>query len=241
MAYRGLGDAENTKLHLAQQGTVGVRVADPLIDALQDLVQGARVHLIRGRMALDAKRYAEAVAEFRQAVAATPDSVPAHVNLGAALTQTGDVNGAMEQFEITLRIDPNNTTAHYNLAVLLANENKYREAIVHLDGLLRTNPNDFGAAVMLINLLATVPDYNLRNGERALKLAQSLYQATGSLDHGVLVALALAELGRCSEAADWQRKLIEIATRQQREDLLPKLQAGLRHYQTTPCRPAREP
>jgi tetratricopeptide (TPR) repeat protein len=237
MAYRGLGDAEKTKLHLAEQGTVGVRVADPLMDGLQELVQGARVHLIRGRMALEAKRYAEAVTEFRQAVAANPDSVTAHVNLGAALTQTAELSGAVEQFEATLRIDPNNTTAHYNLAVLLANENKHQEAIVHLQAVALINPNDVGAMAMLIRLLAASPQYELRDGARALKLAQSLYQATGSLEHGALVALALSELGRCHEAAEWQRKLIDIATNQRREDLLTKLKANLQRYETAPCRP----
>jgi tetratricopeptide (TPR) repeat protein len=200
MAYRGLGDAEKAKLHLAQQGTVGVRVADPLIDGLQELVQGARVHLIRGRMALDAKRYAEAVAEFRQAVAATPDNVTAHVNLGAALTQTGDLKEAMEQFEATLQIDPNNTTAHYNLAVLLAGENKHQQAIAHLQAVSSINPNDIGATAMLIRLLA--------------------------------------ELDRCSEAADWQRKLITIATEQRREDLVTKFKTDLQRYENArPCRP----
>ena len=241
MAYRGLGDAEKTKAHLGQQGTVGVRVADPLIDGLQELVQGVRVHLVRGRMALEAKRFTDAVAEFRQAVAANPESVTAHVNLGAALTQTGELSAAINEFEATLRIDPQNTTAHYNLAVLLANGNQTKEAIAHLEAVLTVNPRDVGAAVMLINLLATAPKYELRDGAKALKLAQSLYEATGSLDHGALVALALSELGRCAEAADWQRKLIDGATNQRRDDLLPKLQAGLRHYQTTPCRPVGEP
>jgi tetratricopeptide (TPR) repeat protein len=200
MAYRGLGDAEKAKSHLAQQGTVGVRVADPLIDGLQELVHGARVHLIRGRMALEAKRYAEAVAEFREAVAATPDNVAAHVNLGAALTQTGDLNGAMEQFEATLQIDPNNTTAHYNLAVLLAGENKHQQAIAHLQAVSSINPNDIGATAMLIRLLA--------------------------------------ELDRCSEAADWQRKLITIATEQRREDLVTKFKTDLQRYENVrPCRP----
>jgi tetratricopeptide (TPR) repeat protein len=241
MAYRGLGDAENTKLHLAQQGTVGVRVADPLIDALPELVQGARVHMVRGRMALEAKRYAEAVAEFRRAVAATPDSVTAHVNLGAALTQTGDLNEAVEQFEAALLIDPNNTTAHYNLAVLLANANKHQQAIVHLEAVTRLAPNDAGALTLLITLLTTAPKYELRNGERALKLAQALYETTGSLDQGALVSQALSELGRCSEAADWQRKLIELASKQQRADLVTKLRAALQKYETMPCRPAGEP
>src|SRR5690349_7517223 len=155
MAYRGLGDAEKAKSHLARQGSVGVRVADPLIDGLQELVQGVRVHLVRARMALEAKRFADAVTEFRQAVAPSPDSVTAHVNLGAALTQTSDLGEAVNEFEATLRIDPQNTTAHYNLAVLFANDNKQKEAIGHLDAVLTINARDVGAAVMLINLLAT--------------------------------------------------------------------------------------
>ena len=78
------------------------------------------------------------------------------------------------------------------------------------------------------------------DGNRALKLAQSLYEATGLLEHGALVGLALSEVGRCSEAADWQRKLIDIATKEQREDLLPKLKTDLQRYEHAPCRPVAE-
>ena len=306
MAYRGLHDPEKAKIHLAQQGSVGVRVADPLIDELHELVQGARVHMIRGRLAFEAKRYADAATEFRQAVSARPDNVPAHVNLGAALTQTGDLKGAMEQFEETLRLDPNNTTAHYNLGVLLARENKHKEAILHLQAVSRINPNDFAARfllaqqlskamlmdealdefsrlsevnpendealiervrllqwkkqhkealevlekwharypqrtetlAMLIKQLASSPQYDLRDGTRALELAQSLYRATGLLEHAALVGLALAELGRCAEAANWQQKIIEASTKQRRDDLLPKFKADLQRYENTrPCRP----
>src|SRR6185503_6546999 len=106
MAYRGLGDAEKAKAHLAQQGPVGVRVADPLVDGLRDLITGERVYLARGKVAFEAQRYADAVTEFRKAVAAKPDSVTARINLGAALTQVGDVNGAVEQFEEALRLEP---------------------------------------------------------------------------------------------------------------------------------------
>ncbi|MGH9883293.1 MAG: tetratricopeptide repeat protein, partial [Pyrinomonadaceae bacterium] len=309
MAYRGLKDPEKAKAHLAQRGPVGVRVADPLVDGLQELIKGARVHLIRGRQALEAKRYAEAAGEFRKAIAAQPNSVPAHVNLGAALTQTGDLKGAAEQFEKTLRIDPANTSAHYNLAVLLANENKHEQAIVHLQVLSRINPNDLSArfflaqellqssrpeealdefsrvvqsdagneaallervkllqwkrqykealdglekghaqypqkvqtASMLAYLLAASPQYELRDGARALRLAQLVYGATGSLQHGALVGLALAELGRCSEAAEWQRKMIAASEQERDEDLLAKLRADLRLYEKVEsCRPSGE-
>jgi len=229
MAYRGLQNAEKAKLHLAKQGPVGVRVADPLMDRLVQLVEGARVHLIRGKLALEAKRYEEAAGEFRKAIEARPDSVPAHINLGAALTQLGDLKGAAEEFSKAVAIDPNNANAHYNLAVLLANEKQYQQAIVHLQAVSTINPNDFGAQFFLAQqlLYAKRPD-------EALKLAQSLYSTTHSLLHGALVGSALAELGRCGEAAEWQRKLIARAVDEHNDELQVKLKKDLQRYES--CR-----
>src|SRR5258708_3023884 len=54
MAYRGMGDSEKARAQLAQQGPVSLPVADPLVDGLQTLIKGERIHLIRGRLALAA-------------------------------------------------------------------------------------------------------------------------------------------------------------------------------------------
>ena len=308
MAYRGLGDAENVKAHLAQQGTVGVRVSDPLVDALPDLIEGERVYLSRGKLAFEAKRYGDAVTEFRKAVAAKPDSITARINLGGALTQVGDLKGAVEQFEEAIRIEPGKANAHYNLAVLLARQNKHEQAIEHLRAALSVDKNDLSArvllaqqllrsehfdealtefsrvvqadpdneaalfeqvrllyrtgqfkqalqvietghakypqkwqtALMLSYLLSTSPEVELRNGARALDLAQRIYKATGAVQHGVLIGMALAELGRCSEAAEWQRRLIRSAEAAD-VDLLAKLRAGLTLYEDVKsCRPAAD-
>ena len=149
MAYRGLGDTQKARVHLAQQGTVGVRVSDPLVDGLQDLIEGERVFLARGKLAFEAQRYADAVVEFRKAVAAKPDSVTARVNLGAALAETGDLNGAAEQFKAAIRIEPEKGNAHYNLAVILARQNRHDEAIVHLEAALKADPADVAARNLL--------------------------------------------------------------------------------------------
>ena len=309
MAYRGSGNIEKAREHLAQQGTVGVRVSDPLVDGLQELIKGERVHLIRGRLALEAKRYAEAVTEFRKAVAAKPDSVAAHINLGAALTQTGDLKGAATQFEEIVRVDPKNTIAHFNLAVLLANENKPAQAIAHLESVLSVDAADLAArfllaqqllksgrlenalaefsrvthsdpnneealleqvkllqrsrqhkqaldvlensharyplkgqtTLMLAYTLASSPQLDLRNGARAYELAQRVYQTTGLLQHGAVVAMALAELGRCSEAGDWVRKLMAKAEQESKTEMLEKLRGDLQLYdKKQACRPAGE-
>jgi hypothetical protein len=80
----------------------------------------------------------------------------------------------------------------------------------------------------------------LRNGGRALDLAQRVYNATKAPQHGALVALALAELNRCSEAADWQRRMIAAAQREGKTDFSVKLQSALKLYENTQCRPGNE-
>src|SRR5437588_4584348 len=305
MAYRGFGNAEKAKDQLAQQGSVGVRAADPLVDGLQQLIKGERVHLVRGRLALEARRYADAAYEFRGAVEANPDSLSAHINLGAALTQTGDLSEASAQFKEALRVDPENSVAHYNLAVLLAGDNQHEPAIGHLHHVLKVYPDDLGArfllaqellrssrldealvefarvaqadpnneealleeaklllrqkrykqvleilekshaqypqkaqtAVMLAYLLAASPQYDLRDGKRALQLAQLIYKATGLANYGELVALALAELGRCDEAAAWLRQIIGRRLGAAGPNLVERLNAELTRYERSrPCR-----
>lgn len=153
MAYRGLGELEKAKSSLSMQGTVGVRSPDPLADELQEFIKGERLHLVRGRLAIEARRYAEAADEFRKAIAVNPQSITGRVNLGAVMTQLGDPRGAVQQFEDVLRIAPENPTAHYNLAVLFAAENRNQEAIDHLRAVLKANPNDDGARRLLARLL----------------------------------------------------------------------------------------
>jgi tetratricopeptide (TPR) repeat protein len=309
MAYRGLGDMGRAQSQFTQSGTVGVRVSDPLFDGLQDLVKGARLHLIRGKTALDARRFAEAGDEFRKAIAAQPDSLPAHFNLGAALTQMGDLRGAIEQFEETLRLDPNHADAHYNLGVLLAQTNQHEQAIVHLQSAVTIEPTDSNArfllaqefvkarrldeaetelsrvvqsdkenedallslvklllikkqykqalsaleqghaqfpqkgltTVTLAYLLAASPQLDLRDGKRALELASSAYEASATVNHGALVAMALAELGRCDEAAALLKRLVAKAAGEENGDLALKLKADLERYEhSRPCRPAAD-
>ena len=154
MAYRGLGDSKKVEQHLAQQGSVGVRVIDPLVDGLQDLVVGERLLLARVNRAIEAQRFAEAAVELRKVVSLKPDSVTARINLGFVLTRLGDRQGAAEQFEEALRIEPNRVNAHYNLAVLFAEQNKHDLAIDHLRSALRVTPNDLDARLLLATELA---------------------------------------------------------------------------------------
>ena len=90
---------------------------------------------------------------------------------------------------------------------------------------------------MLAYLLAAAPQSEVRDGARALELSQRIYQATPSTYHGAIVAMALAELGRCAEAATFVRMLI-ASPKDATPDLLKRLQNDLSRYERErPCRP----
>jgi tetratricopeptide (TPR) repeat protein len=305
MAYRGLGDMEAARRHLEQRGTVGVRPPDPVVDQLQLLTEGERVHLVRGRLAFASGRYKEAADEFATAAAADPESARALVNLGTALGQLGDLDSAIEKYEQALAVDSDQLTAHFNLGSTLVEQDRPTEAMAHLEVVLQATPYDAeahllmaralvatgddwaslehfkraaeldpanasavtggGAALVrlgqyaraksvldaghrripdngaiafaLARLLAACPEAEVRDGERALELAQGVYLARPDPRHAQLMAQALAELDRCEEAADWQQKVVGAAVEDGATEVLPALRADLDHYLGgPPCR-----
>src|SRR4029079_13773996 len=115
LAYRGLNDRARAEEQLAKAGQVGLKAPDPLLDGVANLRVGERVALMRGRVAAQAGRYADAAQEFRKALAAQPERVEARVNLGSVLALSGDRAGAIDQFQEALKREPANATAHFNL------------------------------------------------------------------------------------------------------------------------------
>lgn len=306
LAYRGLGDQAKAAEHLAKAGQVGLKPADPLLDEVAALRLGERVAIMKGKVAAQAGRHADAATEFRRALEARPESVEARVNLGAVLALSGDREGAAGQFREVLRVDPGNVTAHFNLGSLLAEGGSPGEAIPHLEAAAVSRPRDAearrllaralrdagrpqealehyakalelapgdetarlgeaetlvrlqrygearrkleeglqaipGSGLMshaLARLLAACPDHGVRDGARALELALAVWNARPALPHGETVAMALAQLDRCGEAADWQKKLIEEARRQGMDARAGDLARALAVYEKgSPCRP----
>jgi tetratricopeptide (TPR) repeat protein len=305
LAYRGLGELDEAQKELSAAGSIGVRITDPLIDQLEELKTGERVHLLRGQQAYRAGDLQAAIEAFRKAVEARPESLAAHVNLGSALGTSGDAEGAVAEFAEALRLDPDSFAAHFNLGVLLLGESdseaiehltkaaelapddgevqlvlaralrdagrleeslryfaaaarltpgddrpwlggadalfrlgRYGEALQRLEEAHRSMPQGGRIAAALARQLAASPEPDLRDGSRALDLAQRVYDASPTASHAETMALAMAELGRCEEAARWQRKALAEGQKAAVSDRAGPLQKALAAYeQGTPCRP----
>jgi hypothetical protein len=97
---------------------------------------------------------------------------------------------------------------------------------------LASLPGDIVLSSTLAEVLAGSPDASVRDGERALQLANAAYRANRGADHAEAVAMALAELGRFDEAAQFQRELLADAEKAKAPAALrTRLAANLARYE----------
>ncbi len=80
------------------------------------------------------------VTVFRHAVALTANNWVAHIDLGWALEQEGNLDEAMLHYREAIRIAPGHPYAHNNLGYLLALRGRTGEAIAHFREALRLSP-----------------------------------------------------------------------------------------------------
>jgi Flp pilus assembly protein TadD len=147
---------------------------------------------------------ADPEAIYANLVEIAPGYDQAQNNLGVALNEKGDTQGAMEHFESALQANPEYAEAHYNMGVALASlgqtdesERHYRKAIELQKKVLQKKTDYSGAHVNLGNALRSrgkieeaakhfreAVDMDPNNASAQYNLGVSLHQS-GDLDGAV--------------------------------------------------------
>lgn len=93
----------------------------------------------------DHQQYAEAASFYRQLLAVEPNEIAVRTNLGLALWQQKDADGALRELQTVLEHDPNFAPAleAYGLVLWQAKHDS-RQAVAAWKHLLATNPNYSG-------------------------------------------------------------------------------------------------
>ena len=161
-----------------------------------------------------------------------PQNAESRCNWAAALAKSGRVAEAIEQFRVALQLKPQLAEAHFGLASAYAQAGRAREAVAELDALLHAQPDSPAIEVSLAWLLATADDAQVRDGGRALQLAEDADRRTDHDDPDALNALAAAyaETSRFSEAADTAERALAVARETNQAALLAVLPARLAQY-----------
>jgi tetratricopeptide (TPR) repeat protein len=82
-----------------------------------------------------------AVENYLQVLELAPDWVEAHINLGVALYQMGQIDDARAEFLSAVQLDPWNGISRYNLGCVLEEQGEIKAAIDHLRRAARAMPS----------------------------------------------------------------------------------------------------
>ncbi|HIE04531.1 MAG TPA: tetratricopeptide repeat protein, partial [Candidatus Latescibacteria bacterium] len=158
-------------------------------------------------------KYEEAVTRFRTALRIRPDYLEAYNNMGLALAELGRTDEAVASFEEALKFDPNYDKAFNNLIAVLMKAGRFKEVERKMKEGLRRRPEDMKLAMSLAWFLSTCPDPKVRDGRRAVELAEEVCLSTGYRDARALdvLAAAYAEEGRFEEAIKVARRAVRLA------------------------------
>lgn len=183
----------------------------------------------------------EAIAEFKETLRLQPQHGDAHNNLGIAFLKKGQIQDAIDEWKKALQIEPKNADVHNNLGAALLQAGRGVAAVAEWQQTLRLEPDKVGTQTSLSWVLSTSPDVAVRNGTKALELAQRAYQASGGRNVMIfrVLAAAYAEAGRFPEAISTAQEGLQRAETSGQAAVAHSLQGDLSLYQQGV--PLREP
>jgi len=181
----------------------------------------------------------DAISRLQAAIDLRPENGPAHNNLAKALLQKGRVAEAMVHYRKFLEIEPENVEARNILGTALIQQGRIREAIEQWQDALAIEPENGNAASNLAWVFATCPDDSIRDGRRAVELAEKALRISGGKIPMIfrVLAAAYAEDGRFSQAIESAQRGADLATSQSNSGLAAELQSNIALYKAgTPLR-----
>ncbi|SDR73228.1 tetratricopeptide repeat protein [Opitutus sp. GAS368] len=173
-----------------------------------------RAHNNLGKAFFAANRFAEAQAQYEEAVRLQPGVPEPHYNLGLALARLGRPAEASNQYEEALRLQPNYAEAHNNLGNALLAGGRLEEAAVHYAEAVRLKPGFAEAHSNLANVRLEQGRgaEALREGEEAVRLDPNYAEARYNLGNALAQARRLpAALGQYEEALRLKPDYADVA------------------------------
>jgi protein O-mannosyl-transferase len=183
----------------------------------------------------------EAITLLQAAVDLRPDNSPAHENLAKALLQKGEVANALIHYRKLLELQPDNIEVHNIVGTVLVQQGRISEAVDEWQKVLAIQPDNGNAMSNLAWVFATSPDDSIRDGTKAVQLAQEALRISGRRIPLLFrtLAAAYAETGEFSKAIQTAQHGIERANSHGNSGLAAELQGNVALYEQR--RPLRDP
>jgi protein O-mannosyl-transferase len=186
----------------------------------------------------------EAVAHLRKEADIEPHNGRAQFNLAAALVRQGHTNEAIAHYRTGLESEPQDVKARLQFVQALTRKGRAREAVEQFEQAMALEPVNPAFSNELAWVLATCPDASVRNGSKAVELAQKSVELSGGSDPAMLdtLAAAFAEADDFPSAIKAARRALELARTGNQPQLAGQIVERLKLYEAgTPFREAAVP
>jgi len=163
----------------------------------------------RARLLIHLGRTDEAIEELRRVTLQSPGSVDDHLELARTLATQDRFSEAADSFAKALELSPEDRATGFGLALTLLLAARYPEALAHLESSAKRQPENLEIRHLLARFLATCPAADLRDGVRALRMAQEVMRFQPNFEYAETVAMAFAEVGQYAQAVATQSQIMD--------------------------------
>lgn len=224
-------------LYLAGEHEAGRRELEAALKRDPDHVLA---HFLLAVLLLEDGDEQAARAHLDKVLALEPEHAGAHHYLAHLLMDQGRYAEAARHYGASLRNSPRDYPALFMQAMALYRAGAPQTRVkVLLEAGVAEHPDKWMFSYALARLLAASPDPQVRNGTRALELAQRLYDRYPGFQNAEAVAMAHAELGDYQKAVGMQNYAIANATFMGALSQVPAMERTLERFKQG--QPARTP
>jgi tetratricopeptide (TPR) repeat protein len=182
---------------------------------------------------------------WSHALACTTDNIVAEGNLiepnqasilsslSVFLLEMGRASESLAHLQKALEIEPNFADAHYNLGNTYLQLGQAKEALSHYQRALEITPDDTEARNNMAWVLATCPDARVRDGTKAVEIAERADSLTSHKSPVIsaTLAAAYAEAGRLADSVKTAQRALQLALSEGNKARAESIRAQMELYQ----------
>jgi protein O-mannosyl-transferase len=225
-----------------------------------NMLAAAAVAILASLTCQQSAQYSDEITLYTATLEKNPNSWMTHNNLGIALSQLGQEEKALAEFEESLKLNPDFPQVHVNLGAALIHTDRRQEALEHFRQALKLKPGDPEAHYHLGNValeegrlqdaidyfrqtLSTKPDHIQALNNLGIALVRSgrpreaieSYQAALKINPDFLGTEAnlgnvYKQIGQSRLAIEHFEKALKLARAQGQADLADKIEKSLNSY-----------
>lgn len=188
------------------------KAVEQLNTVIKEAPDNALAYCYRGIAFTELFKLNMALNDYHTAIKLNPNLVKAYLERGRLYLAKKEWKKALIDLTTAHKLDSNDAWIPHWRGIVYNETKEYSKALDDFELSAKLAPNSPAFSMPLLWVLVSCPDAKVRDGKKALELAQTIDLACMGRDHTCLelMAAAYAEQGKYKEAVEWQEKAIKL-------------------------------